>query len=113
MTSLDFLYIALGAGFLIVSIFLSALLLNLILTLRDVNKITGNVRSITDKLKESVFEPLKVLSELTAGFGVVHELIEKIRARYEETEEGDMPAPKKNAKDKKSDHGFSVKKLGR
>lgn len=113
MNSLDFLYIALGAGFLIVSIFLSALLLNLILTLRDVNKITENIRSITDKVKESVFEPLKVLSELTAGFGVVHELIEKIRARYEESEEGDLPAAKKTTKDKKSDHGFSVKKLGR
>lgn len=113
MTSLDFLYIALGAGFLIVSIFLSALLLNLILTLRDVNKITENIRNITDKLKESVFEPLKVLSELTAGFGVVHELIEKIRARYEESEEEDSSSPKKSSKDKKSDHGFSVKKLGR
>lgn len=112
MTSLDFLYIALGAGFLIVSIFLSALLLNLILTLRDVNKITENIRNITDKLKESVFEPLKVLSELTAGFGVVHELIEKIRARYEDAEE-DGSSQKKSTKDKKSDHGFSVKKLGR
>ncbi len=113
MTSLDFLYIALGAGFLIVSIFLAALLLNLIVTLKDVNKITENVRSISDKLKESVFEPLKTLSELTAGFGVIHELIEKIRARYEAAEDVEMPVPKKSAKDKKSDHGFSVKKLGR
>jgi hypothetical protein len=109
MTSLDFLYIALGGGFIILVIFLCVMLLQLTLVLRDVTKITENFREVSNKIKETVFEPLKSISEMTAGFTFIHEIIEKIRARFEGSkteDEADYEAP-----EEEESNGFSVKKL--
>ena len=81
MTSLDFLYIALGGGFILFIIFLCVVLLQVALILRDVTKVTANVTTISERVKETVLEPLKALSEMTAGLGFVHDLIEKIREK--------------------------------
>lgn len=115
MNSLDFLYIALGGGFVILVIFLCVLLLHLTLVLRDVNKMTSNFKDVSDKVKESVFDPLKTLSEMTAGIGFVHDLIEKIRRKYEEHEcDEDCDGDSDCCKQKKDEDGkgmFSVHKL--
>lgn len=115
MNSLDFLYIALGGGFVILVIFLCVLLLHLTLVLRDVIKMTSNFKDVSDKVKESVFDPLKTLSEMTAGIGFVHDLIEKIRRKYEQHEcdedcEGESDC-RKNGKDGNDTGKFSVHKL--
>lgn len=118
MTSLDFLYIALGGGFLLLVVFLCVLILNLTLILRDITKVTDNAVEISDRVKEVVFEPLKTLSEMTVGFGFVHDLFEKIRAKYEEATAEDEEeldeaedVEEKNKKGKKG--GFSIRKLGK
>lgn len=115
MTSLDFLYIALGSGFLLLMVFLSVLVLHLTILLRDVSKITGDVSEVTSKVKETVFEPLKALSELTAGFGFINDIVEKVRSKYEENaqnmeEEEDEPVKKSETKSK---NGFFTKKLNK
>ena len=110
MTSLDFLYIALGGGFVFLVIFLCVMLLNLTLILRDVSKMTANFRAVSDKIHESILDPMKTLSEMTAGFGFLHELVEKIRARfYNEESESEDDKEEVSGKDKRG--LFSVKKL--
>ena len=124
MTTLDFLYISLGGGFILLVIFLCVLLLHLTLVLRDVSKATANLKDVSDRLKEAIFDPLKTLSEMSAGFSLVHGLVEKIRARYAEvTEDSDEDQVEEednsdedksdtgNKKEKSSHLGFLVKKL--
>jgi len=125
MTSLDFLYIALGGGFLILVVFISILILYVTFLVRDANKITEDmrevvvdVRQVADRIKDAVFEPFKVISEMTAGFGFINELVEKIKARYAEHMEDVENADIKNEKDAKKDagkgkSGFMVKKLNK
>lgn len=124
MNSLDFLYIALGIGFNILVIFVSVLIVHLVLVLRDVTKITGNFKDASDRLREVVLEPMKTLSEMSAGFGIVHDFIEKIRAKqsqaaeedFEEEQEENAQMEKEKAdsrQSKKSKNAFSIKKLRR
>ncbi len=87
MTSLDFLYIALGGGFVILVIFLCVLFLNLTLVLRDVSKMTANFKEVSERVREVVMEPMKALSEMTASLGFIHQIVEKIRTRFEEVKE--------------------------
>jgi ABC-type transport system involved in cytochrome bd biosynthesis fused ATPase/permease subunit len=123
MTSLDFLYIALGGGFMILVIFLCVLILYVVLILRDVNKITENFKESSDRIREVVIEPMKALSEMSVGFGLVHDLIEKIRSKQAEAMEDDLEdmevedevqeeqAKTKSKSDKKGKGGFSINKL--
>ena len=83
MTSLDFLYIALGSGFLLLVVFLCAMLLNLTIILRDVVKITDNAKVVSDKIKETVLEPFKAVSEMTATMA---EVISSIRHKFEDSQ---------------------------
>jgi hypothetical protein len=125
MTPLDFLYIALGIGFIFLVIFLCVMLLNLTLVLRDVTKMTGNFKEVSEKVREVVMDPLKTISEMSASFGFVHNIVEKIRARFDEVEAGEScddceneecacekEEQKEPAKPKKKGF-FSVKKLGK
>ncbi|MCC7432067.1 hypothetical protein IT412_00930 [Candidatus Peregrinibacteria bacterium] len=105
MTSLDFLYIALGGGFMLLVIFLCVTLLHLTLVLRDVTKITANAKDISDRVREAVLEPLKVLSELGGSFAFINDFVEKIKTRYSEETEGE------DVEEKKDKGGFAVKKL--
>ncbi len=89
MTPLDFLYLALGIGFIILVIFICVMLLNLTLVLRDVTKMTGNFKEVSEKVRDVVMDPLKTLSEMSASFGFVHNIVEKIRARFDEVEAGE------------------------
>ncbi len=110
MTSLDFLYIALGGGFVLLVIFLSVLIIHLVLVLRDVTKISNNMREASDRIRDVVVEPMKALAEVSSGFGVVHDLIEKIKVRQQEAmEESSAQAKKSSAKS--SSKSFAVKKL--
>ena len=124
MTSLDFLYIALGGGFVLLVIFLCVMLLHLTLVLRDITKVTANFTAISDRLRETVLEPMKTLSEMTAGLGFVHDLIEKIRRRAAEVEaEEDLCEGGEEDEKTKTNPGkkagscknslFSVKKVGK
>ncbi|MGL5830668.1 MAG: hypothetical protein ACRCZE_00805 [Candidatus Altimarinota bacterium] len=84
MTSLDFLYVALGMGFIILVIFISVLLMHLVLLLRDVRKITDDVQNTTGRVKDLVFEPLKTLAKMSAGFSLVNDLVERLRSKFED-----------------------------
>lgn len=106
----------------VLTIFLCVLILYLILILRDVNKVTENMKEASDRVREVVIEPMKALSEMSVGFGLVHDLIEKIRAKHsaaleEDTEEMEMEndleedEKPKGKQDKKGRGGFSIKKL--
>lgn len=127
MNSLDFLYIALGGGFVLLVVFLCVMILNLTLVLRDVSKLMTNVREISDKIHDAVLEPMKTLSEMTAGFGFLHQMIEKLRARFEAAEsEGECEDGEGNCSEEERQHKhekketnkakkgfFSVKKLSK
>ena len=119
MTSLDFLYIALGGGFLILVVFISVLILYVTFLVRDVSKITEDVREVTDKVKDTVFEPLKALTEITSSFSFITDFVEKIKARYaehlEDVEETDVEPDKSSKKkeDNRGKSGFMVKKLNK
>ncbi|MBD3270271.1 hypothetical protein GF376_01985 [Candidatus Peregrinibacteria bacterium] len=110
MTSLDFLYIALGGGFLILVIFFSVLILQLILILRDFNKVTENAKEVSGRVKQIVFEPLEFLSEISSGWKMMHNLIEKIRDKFDSESEENVDEDKN---DDKNDKKFKVKKLSR
>jgi len=118
MTSLDFLYIALGSGFLILVVFLSILILYVTFSVRDINKITEDLREVTNKVRETVFEPFKTISEMTAGFGFINDLVEKIKTRYaehmEDAEDAEIKSSGNSKKDDaKKKNGFMVKKLNK
>lgn len=112
MTSLDFLYIALGGGFVILVIFLCVMLLNLTLVLRDLSKIMTNFREISDRIHDAVLEPMKTLSEMTAGFGFLHEFIEKIRARFEASDTESTGEDGTGTGDDRDTHSKHEKKAG-
>jgi|GEM_PF-4975998 len=122
MNSLDFLYIALGIGINVLVIFLSVLIVHVVLVLRDVTKITGNFKDASDRVRDVVLEPMKTLSEMSAGFGIVHDFIEKIRAKQSEAAEEDLEEEQddgvnnekaNSSQSKKSKNAFSIKKLRR
>jgi hypothetical protein len=106
MSSLDFLYIALGGGFVLLVIFLCVTLLHLTLVLRDVTKISSNAKDVSERIKDVVLEPLKVLSELGGSFAFVNEFVEKIKSRMSDL--SDEAHDESAGKEKK---GFAVKKL--
>ena len=116
MTSLDFLYIALGGGFLILVVFSSILILYVTFLVRDVNRISEDFREVSEKVRETVFEPFKIISEMTAGLGFVNDLVENIRARYaEHMEDAEDAEIKQESASKKAagrgKNGFLIKKL--
>ncbi len=97
LNPLDFLYIALGGGFLLLVIFLCVMLLNLTILLRDIAKITENVKIVSEKIRKTVLEPFKAVSEITEMFG---DIIKGIRAKFEheEPQEEQSDVQKKNKK---------------
>jgi len=133
MTSLDFLYIALGGGFMILVIFICVLLLHVTLILRDITKITANAKAVSDKVRETVLEPFKAFSEMTSGIGFVQKIIKKVQAKVAEWEKDECDencecdfcvesdsSDDKNKKNTKSSNSrgvkrgiFSIKKFGK
>lgn len=115
MTSLDFLYVSLGIGFIILVIFISVLLMHVVMMLRDVRKITDDVQSTTGRVKELVFEPLKVLGQMSAGFGLVNDIIERIRSKFNEKgpegEDSEEAVMEEEEEKPKKRGFFKVKKL--
>lgn len=113
MTSLDFLYVALGMGFIILVIFISVLLMHVVLLLRDVRKITDDVQNTTGRVKDLVFEPLKTLAKMSAGFSLFNDIVEKLRAKFEdngpEGEDSEEMAEEDSPKKKKG--FFKVNRL--
>lgn len=60
-TSTDIMHMSFGIGFLILVIFLAMALLYVIFILRDVSKILDDVKDVTEKVRISVVNPLKVV----------------------------------------------------
>jgi hypothetical protein len=95
------------------------MLLNLTLVLRDVNKATANLKDISERIREVVLEPVKALSEMTAGLGFVSQIVEKIKSRFSEVADedfdrsGEEGMPKTRESEPKKKGFFSVKKLGK
>jgi len=131
MTSIDFLYIALGVGFVILVIFLCVMLLNLSIVLRDVSKMTGNFKEVSERIREFVLEPVKSIAEMTSSLGFIHNIVEKIKSRFEDVEAGECTEcedgvcsacneevcrcddEKISKKEEKKKGFFSVRKLGK
>lgn len=107
MSSLDFLYIALGGGFLLLVIFSCVLLLQLTWILRDVNKITANASEASEKIKETILEPLKIISEFAGRFGFIKDIVDKIRSKYSQMSGSDSEDQSEDS----HDGGFKVKKV--
>lgn len=82
MTSLDFLYIAIGISVILLTIFLCVLLLYTILILRDASKVAENIKISSDKIKDTVLDPLKTLAEFSASFAFIGAILEKLKARF-------------------------------
>lgn len=81
MTSLDFLYISLGIGFIIFIIFLCVLILQVTLILRDVNKTTGNIKDISDRVKSAVFEPIDYIADTFTNWTFMSSVIDSIKEK--------------------------------
>jgi cell shape-determining protein MreC len=64
MTSLDFLYIALGAGFLLLVIFLCVTLVYFIMILKDLTEITNKVKDTAQKVNHYVLQPFNFVKEV-------------------------------------------------
>jgi hypothetical protein len=111
MTSLDFLYIALGIGFLFLVVFLCVFLFQTILVLRDVNKVTKNLHDISDRAREIVFEPLEFLAEISSGWSFANDIVKKIKKRYEKA---DKDCDDESCScDEVKKHGFKINKIKR
>ncbi len=82
MTSLDFLYIALGGSAILLTIFLCVLLLYTILIVRDGSKMAENLKISSEKIKDAVLDPLKTLSEFSTGFAFIQTIFEKVKQRF-------------------------------
>lgn len=87
LTSLDFLYIALGVGFIFLVILLSVLLIHLVLVLRDVRKVSNTAGTISEYFQEIVTTPLYYVGKISQLLGPHLETIIKSKIN--------------NAKDKK------------
>jgi uncharacterized protein YoxC len=64
MDPLSFLYIALGVAALLIAIFLCATLIYVIQILRDVSKVTDNVRETSDRVNDYLIQPFAFLSNV-------------------------------------------------
>jgi cell shape-determining protein MreC len=63
-TSLDILYLILSASILILAIFLSVVLVNLTLVLRDFRKMSRTAGDITEKVHSMVLTPVSYISRI-------------------------------------------------
>lgn len=60
-TSADVMRMSFAIGFIVLVVFLSMLFLYVIFILRDVSKITGNLRDVVQGVRASITSPLKAL----------------------------------------------------
>lgn len=84
MTSLDFLYIALGVGFLLLTIFGSIAVFYMIFILRDVSKATDSIRDTAEKLNEYILSPIKVANAVIERAKPIYDAIQRKRSEMEE-----------------------------
>ena len=64
MTSLQYLHIALGTGFLIFIVFICAALVYVIRILKDLSSVTSKVKNTTEKINEYLLEPFSIIAEV-------------------------------------------------
>lgn len=86
MTSLDFLYIALGGGFILLVIFACVLMIYLVLILRDISKISNDAREVSANIKESsekiteyVVEPIKLAEKFLSHFNFLKDAYSRVK----------------------------------
>jgi hypothetical protein len=68
-TTLDFLYLALGVCALILVLFLSVALIQVVLVIRDVRKITNTAGSLTEHFHNIILTPLHYLGSISEIVG--------------------------------------------
>lgn len=78
MTSLDFLYIALGVSVFLVSIFLSIMFYNIALTMKETNRVLQNVDDTVDQVNRYLALPLKLFIQ-------AQDIVTKLKDKYEFT----------------------------
>ncbi len=78
MDALAFLYIALGVGFLILVVFISAVLINIIPMLRDINSITKSGKEIAERINDVLVHPFHIVNQMVETF---RPIIESIKNR--------------------------------
>lgn len=83
MESIDFLYIALGVGFLLLTIFGSIAIFYLIFILRDVTKIIDNVRETAERVNEYILSPIKVANAVIERAKPIYDAIKEKKEEYE------------------------------
>jgi len=100
MNSLDFLHIALGAGALLLSVFLSVVLVFLILILKDFVAITKSLKSSSEKIEDYVMQPARVIQNVFEKVGFLSVLYNKISEHLgiEEDIEADVNSKRRKKK---------------
>lgn len=78
-TSLDILYLALAAGFIVLVVFISITLTYVIFLLRDLTKTMDKVEEITERVNEYLLIPAKLVSTFISHAGP---FIEMFRERF-------------------------------
>ena len=84
MDALNFLYIALGVGFLVLVVFISVCLLYVIQILRDMNKITDSVSDTATRINDYVIQPFALISQVVDQ---IKPIIGVIQAKREQMEQ--------------------------
>jgi hypothetical protein len=80
MTALDFLFISLGVSAFLISIFLSIMLYNVSLTMKETNRVLGRADDTIDQVNRYLAIPLKIFMEAS-------NIISNIKERYSDTNE--------------------------
>jgi len=113
MTSLDFLYIALGIGFLFLVVFVCVMIVFLILILRDVNKVTENVKEASDRVNDYIMEPMRFLEKFLSRFTFLSAIFDRVKAEMDKHKDHDED--EKDEEEEKHDvkrkMGFKVNKM--
>ncbi len=98
MDTLNFLYLALGIGFIILVIFICATLVYLIQILRDVTKISENVKDTAEKVNHFILQPLTFMKEILE---YAKPVIHAVQSKKDEVRENVGEFIKKTKKTKK------------
>ena len=99
MSALNFMYIAFGGGFILLVIFLCVLLLHVTLILRDINKVTGNIKDTSKKINSYIIEPAELFQSLAGQFSFLKGFADKFKQKFEEEVESETEETEKDTKD--------------
>ena len=98
MTSLQFLHLALGIGFLILVVFISIALTYVIRILKDITAVSSKVKTTAEKINEYLLEPFAIAKEVYEHIKPYLHIFQK-----KEPDDEEDKNEKKKHKEKKED----------